>query len=166
MITLNDLEWGTVGEWVGAFATFSAVIVSLYLARSSGTPKIKVNVRVSYIVTQMGLEREPSFYTVEAINIGTVPVKLIECSVELPNNNRIAFISSNKIDNLPIQLTPSENIECQLPYSDVNEILRKQNLDGKKISFFFKNTSGKVYRKSLKIIQFEKYSKMSAFLML
>lgn len=37
-----NIEWGSVADWVSAFATLSAVMTSLYLANRSMKPKVEI----------------------------------------------------------------------------------------------------------------------------
>jgi len=67
-----NIEWGSVADWVAAFATFSAVITSLHLARSQSRTKAKINL-LEHI--------ESNKITVRVINKKPIPLGITTCWV-------------------------------------------------------------------------------------
>lgn len=75
--------WNAVGTWVAGIATFSAVLVSLYLARRS--EKVRLHVTAGAYLF-FGGEAEPSedVVMVTVSNLGDRPVRIESMIWELP----------------------------------------------------------------------------------
>jgi hypothetical protein len=150
LITVYDL--GTLADWVAAFGTISAVIVALYLARRDRQPRALVSSSVSYAVTSLGLSEGPVALNFSIVNIGTIPIHLQECSIQVSKRSkqRLVFVEGNhhKVDKL---LGPGEYYEHTLPYDEFRQFHRSKGI--KKISTygFFEDGRGKRYKTKVRL---------------
>lgn len=155
LLNNTEINWDAVAaisNILVAISTFLAILVSLYLARSENKTKVLVKISTKYMLSLFNNSNVPYSYAVEGVNVGKIPVKLTDCTVELPNKNKMAFLGENRIVNLPVVLMPSESVECDLPFVDVNEKLREFGYIGKsKVCFYFSDSTGKRYKKKIKI---------------
>ncbi len=79
----ETLWWGSVsaiGRWFGAFATFLAVCVSLYLARQDRSPEIRIH---SAIIQN----EKPYLLKLTTVNTGKVSIPMQDCFyLKTPNS--------------------------------------------------------------------------------
>ena len=145
MITVYDL--GSLADWIVAFGTLSAVIVALYLANRDRKPRAVINSSVSYALSGPDISPYPLRLNISIVNIGTVPIHLKECSLQLSKRSKekLVFFTGNPhmVDKL---LGPGEHYEHSLPYDN----LRRFYLDRGKRKLttygFFEDGRGKKYK--------------------
>jgi hypothetical protein len=144
MIILYDI--GNIADWLSALGTISAVIVALYLARRDRKPNAQVTSSVSYEVSLLGASNEPVNINFNIVNVGSIPIHLIECSIQVSKRSKDRMIFLDGSHNVDKLLSPGEHYEHSLPYDDFKKYYIKNNI--KKITTFgyFKDATGKKYK--------------------
>ena len=76
---MNELTlrfWEVIGAWVAAFATLTAVVVSLWLALSQSKVKLKINAGHRLLLTE-GQKETPDYCYINIVNISPKPAKIV-----------------------------------------------------------------------------------------
>ncbi|MBE3586556.1 MAG: hypothetical protein IMW94_10490 [Thermoanaerobacter sp.] len=137
---INWEAWGVIGQWAGAIATFLAV----YVAVKQGKPKVKVRADVyeGWAPNPFTGKAEKIFTNrlyVTAVNIGTVPVKIVNMGFRLPGKHRYAIINPEP-GVLPKVLMPSEEVSI---WTDEQSLREKWNTDF--AIAFASDSAGRIY---------------------
>ena len=69
------VEWGALGNWVLAFATFIAAIVALWTSKQTRKPKVIISLSYGYFIGGGNMETVQHL-VINAVNGGMVPVTL------------------------------------------------------------------------------------------
>lgn len=145
MITVYDL--GSLADWVVAFGTVSAVIVALYLANRDRKPRAVITSSVSYPVTGPELSPYPLTLNLSIVNIGSIPIHLKECSLQLSKRpkKKLAFLTGNPhiVDKL---LVPGEHYVHSLPYDNLRGFYLDRGKNKLTTYGFFEDGRGKRYK--------------------
>ena len=115
MFETIDIEYwkfiNTFAPWFSAFGTVTAVMVSLYLAKSEKPVKLKILADIR-ILTE---ENNPRYLMIEAINIGSRIVNITNIGWEMGLFKKLSFIQVVKKDindfyssELPIKINDGE----------------------------------------------------------
>lgn len=108
--------WSMVGTWLGSFATFSAVIVSLWLA-SRGS-RVRLKTRVELDESQDG-ERKVVVFAVRNTGYRQASIKQIGFAVRESKFGRGKYVKPDvQPQCLPIDLQPGDEADIRLPWSD------------------------------------------------
>ncbi|HOV79379.1 MAG TPA: hypothetical protein PK728_04675 [Bacillota bacterium] len=111
-MTINWDAFAAVGQWLGALATFLAVIVAL----KQGKPKVRVKAGVYDVVAappggKFKKIHDDRLY-ISVTNIGTVPIKIVKIGFRWPrSNNKKWSIINSEPGVLPKVLMPSEEVD-------------------------------------------------------
>ncbi len=144
---INDWNWNAIaaiGQWLGAIATFAAVLVALKQSRDASQARIKVDVSGGSIYSEGRGELTPTEPLVifSATNAGSRVVTLRSLILVLPNKNR-QLIGSPE---LPKELQIAEQVNILCPCETIHSIFTQQGLEGRvKVSCYFVDSLGNRY---------------------
>lgn len=141
------IDWNmvsAVGQWGGAVATFSAVIVAL----KQNKPKVKVTASIRNVIASDGTLIAENRLYITAINIGSIPVQITSAGLRMPRRNKYDLYIVPELDKLPKVLMPSEEVSI---WTDAGE-LAKEGLGNFNIACVY-DSSGKVHYCSISFIK-------------
>lgn len=112
--------WNAVGTWLAGFATFSAVVVSLYLANRLATPKAKITVGHRIIVEPGNTEPPPEYVLFQIVNTGERLIRVtgIGWKVGLWKKRHAIQMFENLLSSpLPVELSHGQEAKWFVPLS-------------------------------------------------
>lgn len=121
---IDEATWRLVeviGLWFTGLATFSAVIVSLYLSWHSSQAKLTVKAGTRILVGD-GAKKE--FLAIGIANIGHFPASIVSHGFEVgvfSKKRFIAFQDAAYSDHLPKRLEAGEALDIRIPYITGNK---------------------------------------------
>ena len=112
----------TFAPWLSALGTIAAVIVSLRLARSATTPKLRVSAGVDVIIGSDGVEY-PKYLSVRVTNIGNPDAEVNGIGWEagiFRIHNFAQFFDWGPFNQqqLPVRLKFGEGVTMRIPMED------------------------------------------------
>jgi hypothetical protein len=149
VITVYDL--GKITDWLSSIGTISAVIVALYLARRERKPRAIVSSTVSYGISAFGASNGPIHLNLSIVNIGSIPIHLKECTVQVNkwSKDRMAFLDgSHNVDKL---LGPGEYYEHTLSYEELRKFYVSKKVKKINTYGYFKDGVGKKYKTKVRM---------------
>jgi hypothetical protein len=115
-MTLEQLD--VLGTWIAGLGTLSAVIVSLYLARSQQKIKLRVTVGERLIVTA-GEDHTPEVASILVTNCSPRPAKVTHIAWRIGWRKKRYFIqlfNLREYETLPKMLSEGEEANFIIPY--------------------------------------------------
>jgi hypothetical protein len=109
---IADIDWnavGAIGQWFGGLASLAAVIVALYLARSSTRTLVRVSASARVIVPP-GEE----VMVFDVTNLGQTPVYIREISIHSPDGETRGIFPSMAAQ-MPLTLQPGQRWTEHVP---------------------------------------------------
>jgi hypothetical protein len=111
-MNINWEEVGAVGQWIGAIATFGAVVVAL----RQNKPKVKVTTKVCdwlSVSSVPGIEAKKiaeDRLHITAVNVGNIPVQVTSMGLKLPEKDQHDIFIVPEPNTIPKVLMPSEEV--------------------------------------------------------
>ncbi|WP_366162156.1 hypothetical protein ABXS71_02515 [Bacillus infantis] len=144
------VEWGVLGNWILALATFMAAIVALWTSKQSRKPKVIVSVSYGFFVGGGNIDNKQHLI-VTAVNAGIVPVTLTNTSFKLPNKKQMVFPTQQQ-GAIPKKLQPSESTEYYVELSLIASKLKEVGYKGRmKLHITFVDSLGNTYKQKIRI---------------
>lgn len=73
---MDKLDWGSVADWVSGIGSLLAIVTSLYLSMKDNYKKLLVSFGFNYYVYEGGDISNDSFFSIDIVNKGKIPVKI------------------------------------------------------------------------------------------
>lgn len=151
---------GTIADWVSGLGTLIAIIVTLYFSTRDNRKRLKIASSWSYTIFQNGNMSSDGLITVDAVNIGKIPIhihsvglikrkrpKWVTGFLEqiFPKSfKRMQFIQfSDLSDKLPAVIAAQESKTFR--NTSTSQQLRKNKHTSKKMRAYVQDSTGKLY---------------------
>jgi hypothetical protein len=139
---LGSSSWwnavGALGQWAGAVATFSAVVVALKQAHDMTTVRVRVSVTMGFAA--LGSQISDPMVIVSATNQGHRPVRLTATGMLMPDGRQLVFLEDVR-DALPKTLQEAETTQYHVPVGVIARKLREEGFTGEvMVRFYFSDT--------------------------
>ena len=114
-----SISWGSVADWVAGTGSFSAVIVALYLARSSNRVKLRVHIghRIMIATGQKG--DPPEYLQIGVVNTGSRVSRVTNVGYKIGIRKKQFAIQvtgeSSLSSPLPIELRDGHEARWMIP---------------------------------------------------
>jgi hypothetical protein len=118
---IGKAEWelyNSFSNWVSAFATLAAVLVSLHLARRSGRPRAKVSVSLRLIITPGSSGKIPHVISFSIVNTGDRVIRVTSIGWQVGFwKKRYAYQSHDpgQSSEMPIELSHGQEASWSFP---------------------------------------------------
>ncbi|WP_428815828.1 hypothetical protein [Lactococcus lactis] len=145
------IDLGNVWDALSAFGTIAVVIVSLYLARRDYRKKLEVDYWISYKIFS---GEKISLWSIDLVNIGSVPVKIYEVGLYQKSwlrkrRKKIIFMMPRDFEyesaKLPILLNPQEDATYFIAKNEWITKIKELGINQRKIGLYARDTTGKYY---------------------
>lgn len=145
------IDLGNVWEALSAIGTIAVVIVSLYLARRDYRKKLEVDYWISYKIFS---GEKISLWSIDLVNIGSVPVKIYEVGLYQKSwlrkrRKKIIFMMPRDFEyesaKLPILLNPQEDATYFIAKNEWITKIKELGINQRKIGLYARDTTGKYY---------------------
>ena len=145
------IDLGNVWEALSAIGTIAVVIVSLYLARRDYRKKLEVDYWISYKIFSV---EKISLWSIDLVNIGSVPVKIYEVGLYQKSwlrkrRKKIIFMMPRDFEyesaKLPILLNPQEDATYFIAKNEWITKIKELGINQRKIGLYARDTTGKYY---------------------
>jgi len=145
------IDLGNVWEALSAIGTIAVVIVSLYLARRDYRKKLEVDYWISYKIFS---GEKISLWSIDLVNIGSVPVKIYEVGIYQKSwlrkrRKKIIFMMPRDFEyesaKLPILLNPQEDATYFIAKNEWITKIKELGINQRKIGLYARDTTGKYY---------------------
>lgn len=145
------IDLGNVWEALSAIGTTAVVIVSLYLARRDYRKKLEVDYWISYKIFS---GEKISLWSIDLVNIGSVPVKIYEVGLYQKSwlrkrRKKIIFMMPRDFEyesaKLPILLNPQEDATYFIAKNEWITKIKELGINQRKIGLYARDTTGKYY---------------------
>lgn len=145
------IDLGNVWDALSAIGTIAVVIVSLYLARRDYRKKLEVDYWISYKIFS---GEKISLWSIDLVNIGSVPVKIYEVGLYQKSwlrkrRKKIIFMMSRDFEyesaKLPILLNPQEDATYFIAKNEWITKIKELGINQRKIGLYARDTTGKYY---------------------
>lgn len=145
------IDLGNVWDALSAIGTIAVVIVSLYLARRDYRKKLEVDYWISYKIFS---GEKISLWSIDLVNIGSVPVKIYEVGLYQKSwlrkrRKKIIFMMPRDFEyesaKLPILLNPQEDTTYFIAKNEWITKIKELGINQRKIGLYARDTTGKYY---------------------
>lgn len=145
------IDSGNVWDALSAIGTIAVVIVSLYLARRDYRKKLEVDYWISYKIFS---GEKISLWSIDLVNIGSVPVKIYEVGLYQKSwlrkrRKKIIFMMPRDFEyesaKLPILLNPQEDATYFIAKNEWITKIKELGINQRKIGLYARDTTGKYY---------------------
>ena len=145
------IDLGNVWDALSAIGTIAVVIVSLYLARRDYRKKLEVDYWISYKIFS---GEKISLWSIDLVNIGSVPVKIYEVGIYQKSwlrkrRKKIIFMMPRDFEyesaKLPILLNPQEDATYFIAKNEWITKIKELGIKQRKIGLYARDTTGKYY---------------------
>ena len=145
------IDLGNVWDALSAIGTIAVVIVSLYLARRDYRKKLEVDYWISYKIFS---GEKISLWSIDLVNIGSVPVKIYEVGLYQKSwlrkrRKKIIFMMPRDFEyeraKLPILLNPQEDATYFIAKNEWITKIKELGINQRKIGLYARDTTGKYY---------------------
>lgn len=145
------IDLGNVWDALSAIGTIAVVIVSLYLARRDYRKKLEVDYWISYKIFS---GEKISLWSIDLVNIGSVPVKIYEVGLYQKSwlrkrRKKIIFMMPRDFEyesaKLPILLNPQEDATYFIAKNEWITKIKEFGINQRKIGLYARDTTGKYY---------------------
>lgn len=145
------IDLGNVWDALSAIGTIAVVIVSLYLARRDYRKKLEVDYWISYKIFS---GEKISLWSIDLVNIGSVPVKIYEVGLYQKSwlrkrQKKIIFMMPRDFEyesaKLPILLNPQEDATYFIAKNEWITKIKELGINQRKIGLYARDTTGKYY---------------------
>ena len=145
------IDLGNVWDALSAIGTIAVVIVSLYLARRDYRKKLEVDYWISYKIFSV---EKISLWSIDLVNIGSVPVKIYEVGLYQKSwlrkrRKKIIFMMPRDFEyesaKLPILLNPQEDATYFIAKNEWITKIKELGINQRKIGLYARDTTGKYY---------------------
>ena len=145
------IDLGNVWDALSAIGTIAVVIVSLYLARRDYRKKLEVDYWISYKIFS---GEKISLWSIDLVNIGSVPVKIYEVGIYQKSwlrkrRKKIIFMMPRDFEyesaKLPILLNPQEDATYFIAKNEWITKIKELGINQRKIGLYARDTTGKYY---------------------
>ncbi|MCA2389867.1 MULTISPECIES: hypothetical protein [Lactococcus] len=145
------VDLGNIWDALSAIGTIGVVIVSLYLARKDYRKKLEVDYWISYKIFS---GEKVSLWSIDLVNIGSVPVKIYEVGIYRKNwlrkrRKKIIFMMPRDFEyesaKLPILLNPQEDATYFIAKNECITKIKELGINQRKIGLYARDTTGKYY---------------------
>lgn len=145
------INLGNVWDALSAIGTIAVVIVSLYLARRDYRKKLEVDYWISYKIFS---GEKISLWSIDLVNIGSVPVKIYEVGLYQKSwlrkrRKKIIFMMPRDFEyesaKLPILLNPQEDATYFIAKNEWTTKIKELGINQRKIGLYARDTTGKYY---------------------
>lgn len=145
------IDLGNVWDALSAIGTIAVVIVSLYLARRDHRKKLEVDYWISYKIFS---GEKISLWSIDLVNIGSVPVKIYEVGLYQKSwlrkrRKKIIFMMPRDFEyesaKLPILLNPQEDATYFIAKNEWITKIKELGINQRKIGLYARDTTGKYY---------------------
>ncbi|BAL51518.1 MULTISPECIES: hypothetical protein [Lactococcus] len=145
------IDLGNVWDALSAFGTIAVVIVSLYLARRDYRKKLEVDYWISYKIFS---GEKISLWSIDLVNIGSVPVKIYEVGLYQKSwlrkrRKKIIFMMPRDFEyesaKLPILLNPQEDATYFIAKNEWITKIKELGINQRKIGLYARDTTGTYY---------------------
>ena len=120
LTNIDLVFWSMIGTWIASFGTVAAVIVSLYLAKSSS--KIILKIKDSFVF--LFLENQPYdndnyFLSIDVVNQSDKLVTIQQIAIKLHNKEVITAPKPELSTRLPAQIGYGGEVKLMIRRSDL-----------------------------------------------
>ena len=145
------IDLGNVWDALSAIGTIAVVIVSLYLARRDYRKKLEVDYWISYKIFS---GEKISLWSIDLVNIGSVPVKIYEVGIYQKSwlrkrRKKIIFMMPRDFEyesaKLPILLNTQEDATYFIAKNEWITKIKELGINQRKIGLYARDTTGKYY---------------------
>ncbi|MBK4736325.1 hypothetical protein [Noviherbaspirillum pedocola] len=118
---ISKTEWdlyNSFSNWVSAFATTAAVIVSLYLARKAGRPRAKNLVGHRVVITPGDTGKPPEIIVFKIVNTGDRPIRITSIGWRVGLRKKryaVQMYEAHGSSPMPIELEHGQEAQWVVP---------------------------------------------------